>query len=114
MEPVIKSLPISGVDPWLDYDTIFEEATKPYRGGILSPRSRHDPKVTRARLRRDAEAMEWQLHWVVRDLVSARQWGREHSREVDRLRDRLTEVFGLLTPEQRATMRRRDEDRRRG
>lgn len=98
--------------PWTDYDFVYAQFTRPYRGGVLSERGLADPKVSRARLRADARAIRWQLHWAVRDLVSARAWGRTEATEAQRLRDRLSEVFALLTPEQRAEMLVRDQVRK--
>jgi hypothetical protein len=98
-------------DAWVDYDKVFAEFSRPYRGGVLSDRGRANPKITRERLRKDAQALLWTLHWACRDLVSARSWGAGLADQNRHYRDRLTELFGLLTDEQKAVMRARDDAR---
>lgn len=86
-----------------DYDTVYAAFTTPHRGGVLSERRRYDPRTSRQRLLRDGDAIRWQLHWAVRDLVSSRSWGREQvehvihlERRCSQLADRIREMGGEL------------------
>jgi hypothetical protein len=99
-------------DSYTDYDKIYAEFTIPKRGGILSEPERANPRVTKERLRKDAYAILWSLHWAVYDIVSARTWARGLSEDNNHYRKRLEEVWGLLTDEQKAEMGRRDDARR--
>lgn len=99
-------------EPRFDQYEIHAQAMRAYRGGILSPRQLRDPKLSKKRLLRHAECVAWQCFLLSEDLASSRLYGHENAVESQRLRDRLTEVFGLLTDAQKAEMRQRDEARR--
>lgn len=96
-------------DEWTDYDAAYAQFSAPHRGGILSDQERRNPKISRERLRKDARAILWALHWACRDLVSARSWGYAEATEAQRLRNRVVKLFSLLTDEQKDVMRSWDE-----
>jgi len=111
-EPLTTMVNLVRRDPRFDQYAIHAQAMQAYRGGILSPREIRNPKLSKKRLLRHVEAVTWQSFLLAEDLASTRLWGHEEAVEAQRLRDRLSEVFGLLTDEQKAVMRSRDDARR--
>jgi hypothetical protein len=98
-------------DRRFDQYDIYARAMEAYRGGILSPRTLRDPKTSRKRILTHVEAVSWQCFLLAEDLAGSRLYGHAEAVESQRLRDRLSEVFGLLTDEQRAEIARRDQAR---
>ena len=88
---------------------LYDRAMEPHRGGILSDRGLTDPKLSKKRLLVHARAVAWQLHHMAEDVASWRDWGRREATEAQRLRDRVVLLFSILTDEQKAFMRERDE-----
>lgn len=98
-------------DRRFDQYDIYARAMEAYRGGILSPRTLRDPKTSKKRILTHVEAVSWQCFLLAEDLAGSRLYGHAEAVESQRLRDRLSEVFGILTEEQKAEMLRRDHAR---
>jgi hypothetical protein len=96
-----------------DLEQLYDYYLQPNPGGVLSVEGLNDSRLSRKRLIKDADAVRWRVHWVIEDLISYREWAKRQADEAARLRRRVETLFGILTPEQRAFMRRHDDRLRR-
>lgn len=62
-----------------DRHAVYEDAMKPYKGGILASSSLRDSKLSKERLMAHADAVAWQAFHLADDLASSRSYARQQS-----------------------------------
>ena len=79
-----------------DRYAIYEDAMKPYKGGILSDKALHDSKLSKERLKAHADAVAWQAYHLADDLASSRSYAHQQADWAHHMTDRCKKLADAL------------------